>query len=242
VSEVQWPWLKLWNEAPDDAKWLAAAEMACSSRPVVWYTFTKSLTHANQNHPRGSIAGLHPQIIASWCGVPVEEIKRIWESFRELGILVGDQFAKWAKRQAAAIGHAAAAIISKAALRQRKYRSGRKVTSAEEQRAEAARSPELPFVEPAHDRGERVTALRGEASPVTTERESEKENPPLVPPRGGAHPVAQPELLLPINGGRHGQRRETERERRRREYKEAVARTVLALGMVRGEQPACASG
>jgi len=94
-----YPWCKLWNEAPDDAKWLTVAEMAGSSRPVVWYAFSKALTHANQNEKRGSITGLHSQVIASWCQVSVDEVNRIFQAFRELGILIGDRIAKWAKRQ-----------------------------------------------------------------------------------------------------------------------------------------------
>jgi hypothetical protein len=93
------PWLKLWNEAPDDPKWLAVADMAGSSRPIVFSAFAKCLTHANQNEVRGSITGLHPQVIASWCGVTLQEINRIFQAFRELGILIGDRIAKWAKRQ-----------------------------------------------------------------------------------------------------------------------------------------------
>ena len=121
------PWLKLWNEAPDDPKWLAVAEMAGSSRPVVWYAFSKALTHANQNDNRGSISGLHPQVIASWCQVPVAEINRILQAFRDLGILIGDRIAKWAKRQTEKI----AKPRSAAAERQARLRAKRAAAAAQ---------------------------------------------------------------------------------------------------------------
>ena len=86
-----YPWLKMWNEDPDNPNWPAAADMAASSPAVAWWAFSKMRSHANQNKNRGSITGLHPQVIASWCRVPVDEVKRIIQAFRELGILIGDR-------------------------------------------------------------------------------------------------------------------------------------------------------
>jgi hypothetical protein len=93
------PWLKLWNETPDDPKFAAAAKMAGTSRSVAVTAFFKALTHANQSEARGSIKGLHPAVVAEVCEAPVDVIQRLWEAFRELGILVGEQIADWAERQ-----------------------------------------------------------------------------------------------------------------------------------------------
>ncbi len=99
MSTKHFRWLKLWNEAPDDPKFIAAADIAGSSPANAWYAWSKSLTYANENDPRGSITGLHPQVIASYCRITAEEVKRIFEAFRELRMLIGDRIANWAKRQ-----------------------------------------------------------------------------------------------------------------------------------------------
>jgi 5-methylcytosine-specific restriction endonuclease McrA len=93
------PWVKLWLEGPDDPKFQAAADMAGSTPASAWYAWCKSLTHAGGNDPRGTITGLHPQVIASYCRITVEEVKRIFQAFRELRMLIGDRIANWVKRQ-----------------------------------------------------------------------------------------------------------------------------------------------
>jgi hypothetical protein len=61
--------------------------------------FIKAMTHANQAEDRGSIKGLHPAVVAEVCGATVDEIRRLWQAFRELGMLLGERIANWVKRQ-----------------------------------------------------------------------------------------------------------------------------------------------
>ena len=82
------PWLKLWNEAPDDPKWIAVADLVGCSPQTAFYTFAKAMAYANEHDRRGgSITGLHPQVIASFCRVSLAEISRIFQAFRDLGML-----------------------------------------------------------------------------------------------------------------------------------------------------------
>src|SRR5204862_5052341 len=75
------PWLKLWIEDMDDDRFEVAADVARSTRAAVWSAYSRLLRLANKNEDRGSIAGLHPLAIASWCQVPLDEIQRIIEAF-----------------------------------------------------------------------------------------------------------------------------------------------------------------
>jgi hypothetical protein len=93
------PWLKLWIEDMDDDRFEVAADVARSTRAAVWSAYSRLLRLANKNEDRGSIAGLHPLAIASWCQVPLDEIQRIIEAFTELGIIAGDRLADWEARQ-----------------------------------------------------------------------------------------------------------------------------------------------
>ncbi len=95
-----YPWLKFWNETPDDPKWLAVADLAGCTPQTAFYTFWKAASYANE-HDRagGHITGLHPQVIASFCRVTLAEVSRIFQAFRELRMLIGDRIANWTKRQ-----------------------------------------------------------------------------------------------------------------------------------------------
>jgi hypothetical protein len=93
-----YPWLKLWNEALEDDKFDAAADMAGSTVPIATFAFLRACTAANQNENRGSFAGLHLQVIASRCKVPLDEIRRLFQAFRELRMVIGERIANWAKR------------------------------------------------------------------------------------------------------------------------------------------------
>jgi hypothetical protein len=97
------PWLKLWNEAPTDPKWLAVAEVAGTSPSVAWHTFSCAMTFSNEQlsrgKQRGSITGFNLQVVAAFCRVTVDEIQRVIQAFRDMRILIGDQIASWKKRQ-----------------------------------------------------------------------------------------------------------------------------------------------
>lgn len=96
-------WLKLWNEAPTDPKWLAVADMAGSSPAVAWHTFSAALAYANEQPnrglSRGSITGFKIEVVAAFCRVAVDEVRRVIQAFRELRLLLGDRLAAWTKRQ-----------------------------------------------------------------------------------------------------------------------------------------------
>ncbi len=134
-------WLKLWNDAPDDPKFIAAADIAGSTPANAWYAWSKSLTYANGNDPRGSITGLHPQVIASYCRITVEEVKRIFQAFRELRMLIGDRIAKWAKRQTDKV---AAKVRSAGAERQARHRAKLAAAAAQGELELGAATPVTP--------------------------------------------------------------------------------------------------
>jgi hypothetical protein len=93
------PWLKLWNETFVDDRFDAAADMAGSTVAVATFAFLRASAAANQNDDRGSFAGLSLQVIASRCKVPLDEIRRLFDAFLELGMIAGDRIADWDKRQ-----------------------------------------------------------------------------------------------------------------------------------------------
>jgi hypothetical protein len=96
----EYPWLKLWNEALEDAKFDAAADMAGSTPAVATVAFLRACAYANEHDRKnGSFAGLNLQVIASRLRVPLAEIKRLFDAYRELGMMIGHKLVNWAKRQ-----------------------------------------------------------------------------------------------------------------------------------------------
>jgi hypothetical protein len=92
-------WLKLRNETLVDDRFDAAVEMAGSTVAVATFAFLRASTAANQNDDRGSFTGLSLQVIASRCKVPLDEIRRLFDAFRELGMIADDRIPDWEERQ-----------------------------------------------------------------------------------------------------------------------------------------------
>jgi hypothetical protein len=125
-------WLKLWNETLVDDRFDAAADMAGSTVAVATFAFLRASTAANQNDDRGSFAGLSLQVIASRCKVPLDEIRRLFDAFLELGMIADDRIADWEALQCKPIQFAAAHKGPKPPLSaaERKRRQRAKVAAA----------------------------------------------------------------------------------------------------------------
>lgn len=131
-------WFKLYHEALDDPKFLGIADRIKSRPGDVFHVFLKLLKRASENDDRGSIAGFDEWGEAAWLRIPVDEVRRIITAIREIRMIIGDQIARWAKRQGAAaakLAERAAKAITPAATRQRRRRA--KI-------AAASREPEFP--------------------------------------------------------------------------------------------------
>jgi hypothetical protein len=250
------PWLKLWNEFVEDDKFLAAADMVASSPAVAEATFLRLMAYANQATDRGSIAGFNPQRLASFLRVPVEEIRRLIAAFHELGMLIGERLANWAKRQTEKLPK------PRSANAKRQARHRQKVSAATAQgMLDLSLAPVMPppsalllGVTSGADEDEDQEKKEGPkphevgmdppefSSPVrrSSPRESGT-NPRAIatnPRARGTNPRSTPvgtptgfqgEILYPISGGRPGGRyREDSRERQRREFKYALARAGMA--------------
>jgi hypothetical protein len=114
-------WLKHHHGAALDAKWLAVADMAGSTPANVWSIFSGALEYASEQTERGSIAGLNPQILASFYRIAVDEVRQVLTALKEIGVLVGDRVTNWAKRQGTNLG-SPARPVSPGALRTRRWR------------------------------------------------------------------------------------------------------------------------
>jgi hypothetical protein len=207
---TRYDWFKLWHEALDDPKFLGIADRIQSKVGDVFHVFLKLLKRASENDERGSIAGFDEWGEAAYLRIPVEEVRRIVEAIRDIGMIVGDRIARWAKRQ----GAAAAKLVKPPtahALRQRRY---------VRRRAEDDRQSAFAFTEPAEPAG--VTAGVAQGNPVTSgvtegvtsgvtvtpESESDdienKGGTPLYPPLAGGQDAMRPRLLIDNSGGKDG--------------------------------------
>jgi hypothetical protein len=115
-------WFKLYHEALDDPKFCGIADRIQSRPGDVFHVFLKLLKRASENEDRGSLVGFDDWGEAAWLRIPVEEVRRIVEAIRDIGMIVGDRIAKWAKRQGAAAAKLAQAPVSAAAQRTRRWR------------------------------------------------------------------------------------------------------------------------
>jgi hypothetical protein len=94
-------WWRSWHGAPTDTKWpVVAAEVGCKAAEVAALVWAL-LDHASQAEPRGSIAGFNLRVYAFSSGTPAETATRIIDELRaaDIGVLAGDAFTNWAKRQ-----------------------------------------------------------------------------------------------------------------------------------------------
>jgi hypothetical protein len=169
-------WFKHHHGAALDAKWLAVADMAGSTPANVWSIFSGALEFASEQDDRGSIAGLNPHVIASFYRIAVGEVRQVLTALKEIGVIVADRIAKWAKRQGTNLG-SPARPLSPGALRTRKWRRNK---AADERQGSL-------------DLG--VTVTQGVTQGVTNrvtetvplrERDTEKDSPPAGPPEGAA--------------------------------------------------------
>jgi hypothetical protein len=118
-------WFKTYHEALDDPKFLGIARRVQSKVGDVFHVFMKLLKRASENEDRGSIAGFDEWGEAAYLGIAVEEVRRIVEVFRDIGMIVGDRIAQWAKRQGAAAKKLAGQPVSAGALRMRRCRANK---------------------------------------------------------------------------------------------------------------------
>ena len=95
-------WFKLYHEALDDPKFCGIADRIQSRPGDVFHVFLKLLKRASENEDRGSITGFDDWGEAAWLRIAVDEVRRIIQAIRDIGMITGDRIAKWAKRQGAA--------------------------------------------------------------------------------------------------------------------------------------------
>jgi len=94
-----YPWLKLWIGTADDPKLRAAARMAGCHKAIAVNAWIAALEYAGEHQDRGSVKGLLPEVLAEICDTTREIAVRLFQAFRELGMLLGERIAKWTKRQ-----------------------------------------------------------------------------------------------------------------------------------------------
>jgi hypothetical protein len=115
-------WYKRFHGTAYDPKFTAAGVEAGSSHCNalgVWDALLE--TTSEQEEDRGSLANIDLRIVAAGLHLALDEVRRIWSAFVDLGMIEGQRVAKWAKRQGARVA-AAAEAVSAAALRTRRWR------------------------------------------------------------------------------------------------------------------------
>jgi hypothetical protein len=93
-------WWRSWHGAPTDPKWLAIAKRAgvpCGIAVAVGWAL---LDRASQAEDRGSITGYDAEALAVFFGCDEAQVVKIVAGMRGKGMLDGDRFAAWDKRQA----------------------------------------------------------------------------------------------------------------------------------------------
>src|SRR3546814_10193075 len=94
-------WFRSWAGAPSDAKWgVVAAEVGCKPIEVAGLVWAL-LDYASQHEERGSIKGFPVRVFAHTSGLNADLIKLILAelSADDIGVLSGDRFKSWEKRQ-----------------------------------------------------------------------------------------------------------------------------------------------
>jgi hypothetical protein len=145
-------WFKHYHGAATDAKFLAAADIAGADPLAAFATYSYALEYASEHEDRGSLAGFNPQVIASFYRRSVDEIERILQAFRDLGMIAGDRIADWAERQGCAAANKVSGLSQKqGAVRMRRWRAAKKAAPS-------------------------VTSSVTSSVTVTTDKEGESEN------------------------------------------------------------------
>ncbi len=92
-------WFRSWHGAPLDPKWRTIAKRAkvptCIVSSVAWALMDR----ASQSDDRGSIVGVDIETLADFLDCEPEQIARVIDAMREKGVLDGDRFLAWDKRQ-----------------------------------------------------------------------------------------------------------------------------------------------
>jgi hypothetical protein len=114
-------WYKRFHGTAYDPKFTAAAVEAQSTHCNALGVWDALLEETSENEERGSLLGVDLRVVAAGLHLAVDEVKRIWEAFVSLRMIVSERVAKWAKRQGAGIIEAAK-TVSAAAQRMRRYR------------------------------------------------------------------------------------------------------------------------
>jgi hypothetical protein len=188
-------WYKRFHGTAFDPKFKAAAIEARSTRVTAVAVWDATLELASEHEDRGSVSNINLSVIAAGLDLVEDEVRRIWDAFIRLGMIVGERVAKWAKRQGAAAKKLAEAV-KPGTIRQRRYRARRAVAESE---------PELPGLNS-------VTAVTPgvtEGITVTPDSETEqinknKRGTPLYPPLAGGDDPMGPHLLIDNTGGKDG--------------------------------------
>jgi hypothetical protein len=92
-------WFRSWHGAPTDPKWLAIAKRAGVVPGIAVAIAWALMDRASQSSDRGSIAGFDAEGLACFFGCEAEKVDAIVDAMRCKGMLDGDRFAAWEKRQ-----------------------------------------------------------------------------------------------------------------------------------------------
>ncbi len=151
-------WFRSHHGAPTDPKWLTIARRA-KVRPgdvasIVWAL----LDYASQQEDRGSVAGFDAETLADFYGYEAGEIEAVIVALRDKGVIEGDRFAAWDKRQP-----------------RREDGSAERAKAWRERKKNDTNATEREQTQPNADE-----------RPDTEERLEGEENPPVAPPVGVA--------------------------------------------------------
>lgn len=92
-------WFRSWHGAPTDPKWLGIARKANVAPGVVVAIAWALMDRASQSADRGSISGYDADGLAAFFGCDAEQVESIVDGMRAKGVLKGDRFHAWEKRQ-----------------------------------------------------------------------------------------------------------------------------------------------
>jgi hypothetical protein len=250
-------WYKAPHGLPADERWPMIARRAGAKVGEVVATVTALWDFASRNDDRGSVQGFDPELVAVLYEFEQSRVEAIIAALTDKAVIVAGRLADWAKSQGAALEKLARTTIAASTERVRRHRRNKAaearqgdlfpafqtgvspvssgVTSATdlERDTEIPHSPNPPLAEGGFsDLMNRQLEERGTGAVVAAEQ------PVVVAP----HQIS---ILMPIRGGAHGrpgrEGRETARQRRRRQYDEAVAKIVLAARLERERKAAYAS-
>jgi hypothetical protein len=93
-------WWRAWHGLTTDEKWAAVGAEAGVATGIALVIGVKLLERASQAEDRGDIHGYNAKAMACSLGCcTATEVERVVEAMRGIGMLVGDRFTAWEKRQ-----------------------------------------------------------------------------------------------------------------------------------------------